>query len=196
MIISSPPLTLDEIQNFKGKYPKQLWYLFLIEMWERFCFYGMRGVLTIFMVDRLLGLSLSDKDANLEYVAIQAFVYAFTFIGGIFADKILGFKKSLLFGGLVMIIGNLIIAASPHNFFYFGITLSVIGTGFFKPNISSMVGELYRKGDTRRDGGFGLFYSGINIGALLGGAVCVYLGTSKDFGWSFAFLSAAVVMII
>jgi POT family proton-dependent oligopeptide transporter len=77
-----------------------------------------------------------------------------------------------------------------------GITLSIIGTGFFKPNISSMVGELYRKGDTRRDGGFGLFYSGINTGALLGGAVCVYLGTSKHFGWSYAFLSAAIVMII
>jgi proton-dependent oligopeptide transporter, POT family len=196
MIISSPQLTLDEIQDFKGKYPKQLWYLFLIEMWERFCFYGMRGVLTIFMVDKLLGLSLSDKDANLEYGAIQAFVYAFTFIGGIFADKILGFKKSLLFGGLVMIIGNLIIAISPHDLFYIGITLSIIGTGFFKPNISSMVGELYRKGDTRRDSGFGLFYSGINIGALLGGAVCVYLGTSKDFGWRYAFLSAAIVMII
>ncbi len=189
-------ITLEQIQDFKGKYPKQLWYLFLVEMWERFCFYGMRGVLTIFMADKILGLSLSDKDANLKYGAIQAFVYAFTFIGGIFADKILGFKKSLLFGGLVMICGNLIIAFSPQNLFYLGITLSIIGTGFFKPNISSMVGELYREGDPRRDAGFGLFYSGINIGALLGGAVCVYLGTSKDYGWSYAFLSAAIVMII
>jgi len=189
-------LTLDQIQNFEGQYPKQLWYLFTVEMWERFCFYGMRGVLTIFMADKLLGLSLSDKDANLKYGAIQAFVYAFTFIGGIFADKILGFKKSLLFGGLVMIIGNLLIAFSPQNLFYLGITLSIIGTGFFKPNISSMVGELYKEGDSRRDAGFGLFYSGINIGALLGGAVCVYLGTSKDYGWSYAFLSAAIVMFI
>lgn len=189
-------LTLDEIQDFKGKYPKQLWHLFLVEMWERFGFYGMRGVLAIFMVDKLLGLSLSDKDATLEYGAIQSFVYAFTFIGGIFADKILGFKKSLLFGGLVMIIGLVIIAVSPQNFFYLGITLSIIGTGFFKPNISSMVGALYRDGDKRRDAGFGLFYSGINIGAMLGGAVCVYLGTSKDYGWSYAFLSSAIVMII
>ena len=188
--------TLEEIQNFKGNYPKQLWYLFLVEMWERFCFYGMRGVLTIFMADKLLGLALSDKDANLKYGAIQAFVYAFTFIGGIFADKILGFKKSLLFGATVMILGNLIIAFSLQDFFYLGITLSIIGTGFFKPNISSMVGELYREGDSRRDAGFGLFYSGINIGALLGGAVCVYLGTSPDYGWSYAFLSAAVVMVI
>ena len=90
-------LTLDEIQNFEGKYPKQLWMLFLTEMWERFCFYGMRGVLTIFMADKILGLSYSDKEANLKYGAIQAFVYAFTFIGGICADKILGFKKSLFF---------------------------------------------------------------------------------------------------
>lgn len=188
--------TLEEIQNFEGKYPKQLWYLFFVEMWERFCFYGMRGVLTIFMADQLLGLALSDKDANLKYGAIQAFVYAFTFIGGIFADKILGFKKSLFFGGLIMILGNLIIAFSPQALFYVGITLTIIGTGFFKPNISSMVGELYKEGDPRRDAGFGLFYSGINAGAFLGGIVCVYLGKSEDFGWSYAFLAAAVVMVI
>lgn len=189
-------ITLEQIQNFEGKYPKQLWYLFTVEMWERFCFYGMRGVLTIFMADKLLGLALSDKEANLKYGAIQAFVYAFTFLGGIFADKILGFKKSLLFGGIVMIVGNLLIAFSPQDMFYFGITLSIIGTGFFKPNISSMVGELYKEGDSRRDAGFGLFYSGINIGALLGGAVCVYFGTSEDYGWSYAFFAAAVVMLI
>ena len=189
-------LTLEDIQNFEGKYPKQLWYLFLVEMWERFCFYGMRGVLTIFMADKMLGLSFSDKEANLKYGAIQAFVYAFTFIGGIFADKILGYKKSLTFGAIVMILGNIMIAFSPKDLFYLGISLSIIGTGFFKPNISSMVGDLYKEGDSRRDAGFGLFYSGINIGALLGGAVCVYLGTSKEFGWSYAFLSAAIVMII
>ena len=101
-------ITLEEIQNFEGKYPKQLWYLFLVEMWERFCFYGMRGVLAIFMADQLLGLAFSDKEANLKYGAIQAFVYAFTFVGGVFADKILGFKKSLVFGGIVMVLGNLL----------------------------------------------------------------------------------------
>lgn len=188
--------TLEEIQNFEGKYPKQLWYLFLVEMWERFCFYGMRGVLTIFMADQLLGLAFSDKEANLKYGAIQAFVYAFTFVGGVFADKILGFKKSLVFGGIVMVLGNLLIAYNPHIYFFYGITLTIIGTGFFKPNISSMVGDLYKEGDPRRDAGFGLFYSGINIGALLGGAICVYLGTSDDWGWSYAFLAAAFVMFI
>lgn len=184
-------LTLEEIQNFKGKYPKQLWYLFTIEMWERFCFYGMRGVLVIFMTDQL---GLFEKDANLKYGAIQAFIYAFTFIGGIFADKILGFKKSLVFGGIIMALGNLIIAYNPHDLFYFGITCSIIGTGFFKPNISSMVGELYEEDDVRRDAGYGMFYAGINIGGLLGGALCVYLG--KYYSWSLCFLAAAVVMLI
>lgn len=93
-----------------------------------------------------------------------------------------------------MVAGNLLIAADPHHFFYYGITLSIIGTGFFKPNISSMVGELYKPGDPRRDAGFGLFYSGINIGAFLGGIVCVYLG--KQVSWNLAFLAAGIVMII
>ena len=184
-------LTIEQIQSFEGKYPKQLWYLFIVEMWERFCFYGMRGVLTFFMVDQLL---LKDAAANLQYGAIQAFVYAFTFIGGIFADKILGFKKSLFFGGIVMIIGNLLIAFSPQTLFYYGIAFSIIGTGFFKPNISSMVGELYHENDPRRDAGFGMFYAGINIGGLLGGALCIYLG--KYHSWTLCFLAAAIVMVL
>ncbi|RNL56079.1 peptide MFS transporter [Pedobacter jejuensis] len=181
--------SIAEIQNFDGKYPKQLWHLSLVEMWERFCFYGMRGVLAFFMVDQL---HLSDQKSNLQYGAIQAFVYAFTFIGGIFADKILGFRKSLFWGGSLMIIGNLILAFNPQGLFYAGITLSIIGTGFFKPNISSMVGELYHEKDNRRDAGYGLFYAGINVGGLLGGAMCIYLG--KYYSWHLCFLSAAFVM--
>ena len=184
-------LTLEQIQSFEGKYPKQLWYLFMVEMWERFCFYGMRGVLAIFMVDQLM---LNDVQSNLKYGAIQAFVYAFTFVGGIFADKVLGFKKSLIFGGIVMVLGNILIGLDPHTNFYWGISMTIIGTGFFKPNISSMVGDLYKDDDPRRDAGFGMFYSGINIGALLGGIVCVYLG--KNHGWDLAFFAAATVMII
>ncbi|WP_433765206.1 peptide MFS transporter [Flavobacterium ginsenosidimutans] len=184
-------ITIEEIQNFEGKYPKQLWYLFFVEMWERFCFYGMRGVLTIFMVDQLF---LKDEDANLQYGAIQAFVYAFTFVGGIFADKVLGFKKSLFFGAIVMILGNLLIAFSPQEMFYYGIAFSIIGTGFFKPNVSSMVGELYKEDDGRRDAGYGMFYAGINVGGLFGGALCVYLG--KYYSWQLCFLSAALVMLL
>ncbi len=183
--------TLEQIQNFEGKYPKQLWHLFFTEMWERFCFYGMRGVLTFFMVDQLL---LKEDQANLQYGAIQAFVYAFTFIGGIFADKVLGFKKSLFFGGIIMIIGNFLIAFSPQDLFYYGIAFSIIGTGFFKPNVSSMVGELYHENDERRDAGYGLFYAGINVGGLLGGALCIYLG--KYYSWNYCFFAAGVVMLI
>lgn len=184
-------LDLEKIQDFKGKYPKQLWYLFLTEMWERFCFYGMRGMLVVFMVSQL---AIADTEANLQYGAIQAFIYAFTFVGGLFADKILGFRKSLFWGGALMIAGSFIIAASPKELFYIGTCFTIVGTGFFKPNISTMVGELYKPGDPRRDAGFGLFYSGINVGALLGGMTCVYLG--KYHSWNLAFGAAGVVMII
>ncbi len=183
--------TLAEIRDFKGKYPKQLWYLFGTEMWERFCFYGMRGMLTVFMVSQL---GLTDKAANLQYGAIQAFVYAFTFIGGVFADKILGFQKSLFWGALLMIVGGFTIAFAPQHLFYIGISFSIVGTGFFKPNISTMVGQLYHDGDSRRDAGFGLFYAGINLGALLGGMIMVWVG--KHYSWSLAFALVGVVMII
>jgi POT family proton-dependent oligopeptide transporter len=184
-------LTLDQIRSFEGKYPKQLWSLFTIEMWERFCFYGMRGMLTVFMVTQL---GLDDPSANLQYGAIQAFVYAFTFIGGVFADKILGFQKSLFWGATLMIFGGLIIAVSPKSMFYIGTCFSIIGTGFFKPNISTMVGQLYRPGDSRRNAGFSLFYSGINLGALLGGMLMVWVG--KYHSWRLAFALVGVVMTI
>ncbi len=184
-------VTLESIQDFKGKYPKQLWYLFLSEMWERFSFYGMRGMLTVFMVSELL---FKEQEANLKYGAIQAFVYAFTFIGGLFADKILGFKKSLFWGGALMIVGSSILAFSPEKLFFIGISFTVIGTGFFKPNISTMVGALYKENDSRRDAGFGLFYTGINVGALLGGFLCVWIGNS--YSWNIAFSLAGIVMSI
>lgn len=183
--------TLQQIRDFKGTYPKQLLYLFGTEMWERFCFYGLRGMLAVFMVTEL---GLAEKAANLQYGAIQAFVYAFTFLGGVFADKILGFQKSLFWGALLMIVGGFTIAAAPKEFFYIGICFNIIGTGFFKPNISTMVGQLYHEGDARRDAGFGLFYMGINIGAFLGGLLMVYVG--KSYSWRAAFALVGVVMII
>lgn len=205
----SEQVTLEQIQDFKGKYPKQLWGLFFSEMWERFCFYGMRGVLTYFMITHLIlenGGHMSETQANLQYGATQAFVYAFTFIGGLFADKILGFRKSLFWGGLLMIIGSAILAFNPfpESSFFLGISFTVIGTGFFKPNISTMVGSLYKKGDNRRDAGFSLFYSGINIGALLGGYACIAIGKGQlftsfipaDKTWNVAFGLAGIVMTI
>ncbi|MDQ8142720.1 peptide MFS transporter [Chryseobacterium sp. CFS15] len=194
-------LTLDEIQNFKGKYPKQIWSLFFSEMWERFCFYGMRGMLVFFMISQL---NFHEKEANLQYGATQAFVYAFTFVGGLFADKILGFRKSLFWGGLLMIVGSLILATDPHKFFFLGIAFTVVGTGFFKPNISSMVGQLYKPNDSRADAGFSLFYAGINLGALLGGYLCIAIGKGEllshlipeGLHWNVAFGLAAIVMVI
>lgn len=183
--------TLQEIRDFKGKYPRQLWYLFGTEMWERFCFYGMRGMLTVFMVTQL---GLDDRAANLQYGAIQAFVYAFTFVGGLFADKVLGFQKSLFWGATLMILGGFVIAFAPTEMFYIGICFNIIGTGFFKPNISTMVGQLYHDGDHRRDAGFGLFYSGINLGAFLGGLLMVWIG--KEHSWRWAFALVGIVMII
>ncbi|WP_297982938.1 peptide MFS transporter [uncultured Chryseobacterium sp.] len=194
-------LTLEQIQDFKGKYPKQIWSLFFSEMWERFCFYGMRGMLVFFMISQL---KFGDEQANLQYGATQAFVYAFTFIGGLFADKILGFRKSLFWGGLLMIVGSLILAIDPHQFFFLGIAFTVVGTGFFKPNISSMVGKLYKPNDHRTDAGFSLFYAGINLGALLGGYLCIAIGKGEmlssmipeDKRWNVAFGLAAIVMVI
>jgi POT family proton-dependent oligopeptide transporter len=197
----STPAELEQIQNFKGKYPKQLWYLFFSEMWERFCFYGMRGMLIYFMVTQLM---MKEGIANLQYGATQAFVYAFTFIGGLFADKVLGYRKSLFWGGTLMIVGSCILALDPKQFFFLGISFTIIGTGFFKPNISTMVGSLYKDGDARTDAGFSLFYAGINIGALLGGYLCIAIGKGELFQsiipqnltWNVAFGLAAVVMTI
>ena len=192
---------IEDIQNFKGKYPKQLWYLFFSEMWERFSFYGMRGMLVFFMVDQLL---LNEVDANLQYGATQAFVYAFTFIGGIFADKILGFRKSLFWGGLLMIVGSFILALNPKEFFFIGIGFNIIGTGFFKPTISTIVGNLYTPGDSRTDAGFSLFYAGVNLGALLGGYLCIAIGKGALFqsyipsnlSWNVAFGISAIFMVV
>ncbi len=197
----TPITSIEQIQNFKGKYPKQLWYLFFSEMWERFSFYGMRGMLVFFMVNQL---SLNDVVANLQYGATQAFVYAFTFVGGLFADKILGLRKSLFWGGLLMIVGSILLAVNPKDFFFLGIAFNIIGTGFFKPTISSIVGNLYKPGDSRTDAGFSLFYAGVNLGALLGGYFCIAIGKGQlfqnvipaQYSWNVAFGLASIVMVV
>lgn len=192
---------LEHIQNFKGKYPKQLWYLFFSEMWERFSFYGMRGMLVVFMVSHL---NMNETVANLQYGATQAFVYAFTFVGGLMADKILGYRRSLFWGGLLMIVGSVLLALDPKGFFFFGISFTIIGTGFFKPTISTIVGKLYKDGDTRRDAGFSLFYAGVNLGALIGGYLCIATANGNmlssivpvELRWNVAFGFASVVMMV
>jgi proton-dependent oligopeptide transporter, POT family len=192
---------MADIRDFHGTYPKQIWPLFFSEMWERFCFYGMRGMLIVFMVNHLM---MNEEIANLQYGATQAFVYAFTFVGGLFADKILGYRKSLFWGGILMIIGSCILAYNPKDLFFIGLSFTIIGTGFFKPNISTMVGQLYHSGDTRRDAGFSLFYAGINLGAFLGGYICIAIANGNmlssvipaHLSWNFGFGLAAIVMVI
>jgi len=161
----------------------------------------MRGMLVVFMVSHL---AMDEKTANLQYGATQAWVYAFTFIGGLFADKILGLRKSLFWGGILMIIGSLILAFDPVNFFFIGLGFTIVGTGFFKPNISSMVGQLYKADDPRRDAGFSFFYMGVNLGALIGGYICIAVAEGsmwqsivpENLRWNVGFGFAAVVMII
>jgi proton-dependent oligopeptide transporter, POT family len=194
-------LTIEEIQDFKGKYPKQIWPLFFSEMWERFSFYGMRGMLAFFMVDQL---HFDKVVANLQYGATQAFVYAFTFIGGLLADKILGKRRSLFWGGILMIVGSLLLAINPKDYFFLGIAFNIVGTGFFKPNISSMVGNLYKDGDNRVDAGFMLFYAGVNAGAFFGGYLCIAIGKAEmltsivpyAMRWNIAFGLSSIFMII
>jgi POT family proton-dependent oligopeptide transporter len=147
---------------------------------------------------------MDEKTANLQYGATQAWVYAFTFIGGLFADKILGLRKSLFWGGILMILGSIILAIDPKNLFFIGISFTIVGTGFFKPNISSMVGQLYQDGDPRRDAGFSFFYMGVNLGALIGGYVCIAVAEGsmwqtlvpEHLRWNVGFGFAAFVMII
>jgi POT family proton-dependent oligopeptide transporter len=147
---------------------------------------------------------MNEKVANLQYGATQAWVYAFTFIGGLFADKILGLRKSLFWGGILMIIGSVILALDPKSFFFIGLGFTIVGTGFFKPNISSMVGQLYKDGDPRRDAGFSFFYMGVNLGALIGGYICIAVAEGslwkslvpENLRWNVGFGFAAIVMII
>jgi POT family proton-dependent oligopeptide transporter len=163
-------------------------------MWERFCFYGMRGMLTYFMINQLF---MNEEKATLQYGATQVWVYAFSFIGGMFADKILGFQHSLFWGGLLMITGSVLLSINPHDFFFLGIAFNIIGTGFFKPNISSLVGQLYPANDTRKDSAYTIFYMGINLGGMFGPLICGFFGDTgnpADFKW--AFLIGGIAMLI
>lgn len=172
-------------------HPKQLYLLFFTEMWERFSFYGMRALLILFMVGQL---KFNDTKANLIYGAYNALVYLMPLFGGILADKILGYKRALYLGGILMAIGHLVLAIPTENSFYWGMAFLISGNGFFKPNISTMVGKLYRPGDPRRDGGFSIFYMGVNLGAAIGGLLCGYVG--QQINWHYGFGLAGIFMIL
>ena len=178
----------SDLVNESG-HPKGLYVLFGAEMWERFSYYGMRALLVLYMTDHM---SFSDDAAYGVYGAYTALVYATPVFGGMIADKILGFRKAVMLGGTLMALGHF--AMAMESMLYVALAFLIVGNGFFKPNISSIVGKLYKKGDPRRDAGFTIFYMGINLGAFLSPIVCGWLG--QEVGWHWGFGLAGIGMII
>ncbi|MCD4749348.1 MAG: peptide MFS transporter [Thermoanaerobaculales bacterium] len=177
------------------KHPKGLYTLFFTEMWERLGFYLMVGILYLYIIDTERGgLGMSNMSAGEIYGTYLAFVYFTPFLGGMIADRFLGFRRSVLIGGILMAAGYFSLGVRSLPFFFTGLVLLCIGNGFFKPNISAMVGNLYEPGDSRRDAGFNIFYMGINIGA----SVSALLAAPLRNLWSFntAFIAAGVGLIV
>ena len=196
-------------------HPRGLFFLFLTEMWERFSYYGMRSLLVLYMLDHLF-LRPDVGQAVLGFTAIKggleamfgplaaqplssqiyglytALVYATPFFGGMLADRILGQRKSVILGGLLMAAGHFMMAFEQS--FFLALMLLILGNGAFKPNISTQVGSLYAQGDSRRDGAFTIFYMGINLGAFFAPLVCGTLG--QKVGWHYGFGAAGVGMVV
>lgn len=178
----------------KKGHPKALFYLFFAEMWERFSFYGMRALLTLYLIkDYYAHLENNEEVAYGIYAAYGALVYLTPLIGGYLADKFIGYRKSIIFGGILMAMGHFFMALPTDFFFYGALGLLIMGNGFFKPNISTLVGSLYEEGDVKRDGGFTIFYMGINLGAMIAPLFCGYLG--EVYGWHYGFGAAGVGML-
>ncbi|MFC4475516.1 peptide MFS transporter [Flavobacterium chungangensis] len=195
----------------KTAHPKGLWVLFGTEMWERFNFYGMRALLTLFLVNSLL---MKEEEASLIYGGFLGLCYLTPMLGGFVADRYLGNRNCILLGGLLMAIGQMLLFTSGSIFesnldlakivMYSALGVIVFGNGFFKPNISSMVGSLYPKQEkTKLDSAFTIFYMGINIGAFLGQSICPLLGDVKDAGgirdihaFRWGFMAASVAMLL
>jgi POT family proton-dependent oligopeptide transporter len=184
-------------------HPKGLFLLFATEMWERFSYYGMRALLVLSLVAGVEvanpGFGWTQAEALKLYGLFTGFVYFTPLIGGWLADNYLGQRKSVIIGGLVMAAGQFTLAAAiPGNLqlFYIGLILLVVGNGFFKPNISTMVGDLYPEGDARRDGAFTIFYMGINAGAFLAPLICSTLGEDPTRGWAYGYFAAGVGMVL
>jgi proton-dependent oligopeptide transporter, POT family len=182
-------------RSFFG-HPRGLSTLFFTEMWERFSYYGMRALLILFMTASVShgGLGFPTSKAGAVYGLYTSLVFLVSLPGGWLADRIIGQRKAVLWGGVVIALGHYSMAIPSLTTFYLGLTLIVIGTGFLKPNISTMVGALYTEKDVRRDAGFSIFYMGINIGALLSPLVCGYLG--ENINWHYGFGAAGVGMTL
>jgi POT family proton-dependent oligopeptide transporter len=195
------------VEHPRKKHPKGLYTLFATEMWERFSYYGMRALLTLYLTAELVngGFGLSRSESLELYAIFTGLVYLTPILGGWVADNLFGQRKTIYVGGIVMAIGQLLLAASAflindldpatRNFlFNFGLGVLIIGNGFFKPNISTIVGDFYDDNDPMKDAAFNIFYLGINLGAILGTFVAGGLG--EGFGWGYGFLAAGIGMII
>jgi POT family proton-dependent oligopeptide transporter len=168
-------------------HPRGLTTLFFTEMWERFSFYGMRALLILFMTATVQngGLGFTTADAGVIYGLYTAMVYMTALPGGWLADRFLGQRRAVLYGGIIIALGHFTMAFPGLATFYAGLSLIVLGTGLLKPNISVIVGQLYAPGDVRRDAGFSIFYMGINLGAFLSPLACGYVGQQINWHWGF-----------
>ncbi|MEL6698393.1 MAG: peptide MFS transporter [Bacteroidota bacterium] len=182
-------------------HPRALFVLFFAEMWERFSYYGMRALLTLYMAKVLFeGMADAETQAIGIYGAYTSMVYLFPVIGGLIADRIFGFRKAILWGGLLMMIGHFTLALEGMMFegnitlFFLSLALIIVGNGYFKPNISSFLGEFYERNDPRKDGAFTIFYMGVNIGAFLSTLTCGYVG--EQVSWHLGFGLAGIGMAI
>lgn len=190
--MSSVANTTEEQQMFG--HPKGLFYLFFAELWERFSFYGMRALLTLYMVQEIFK-AIAERDAAtaIVYASYGSLVYASTVIGGQISDKILGMRASIFLGGILMAIGHFVLAIENDIAFFLALSFIVVGNGFFKPNISTFVGSLYEDGDVRKDSGFTIFYMGINIGGFVAPLLCGWL--AAEYGWHYGFGLAGIGML-
>lgn len=178
------------------KHPKALPFLFFSEMWERFGYYLMIGIFTLYLKDQVDGFNFDEKDASNLYGTFIALVFFTPFIGGLVADRILGYRKSIISGGILMGIGYCLMGIHNINMLYFSMFLVIVGNGFFKPNISTLLGNVYstEKHSHQKDEGYNIFYMGINIGAF----VCNFFGAAlyTTIGWGAAFIAAGIGMFI
>lgn len=179
-----------------NNHPRGLRTLFFTEMWERFSFYGMRGLLVLFLTALVQngGLGLNDKTATAIYGLYTASIYLASLPGGWVADRLIGARNAVFLGGILIIIGQFTLVLPSIHTFFLGLLLVVMGTGLLKPNISVMVGQLYPEGGVRQDSGFTIFYMGINVGAALGSVLVGYLG--ENINWHLGFGAAGVGMIL
>ncbi len=185
------PSVLDDRWLFG--HPRALGLIFVVEMWERFSYYGMRAILVLYLVN---ALRWDAPRAAALYGTYTMAVYLASLPGGYLADRWIGTRRSLVLGGVLIAAGHFSLAFPGMTTFYAGLALIVAGTGFFKPNSSTIVGQMYRPGDVRRDGGFTIFYFGVNVGALAGPLVVGGLAQSDRFGWHWGFGAAGVGMVV